>query len=80
MMGDKRCIAVRRVPSGGKAISPASSGMGVAVAMRGKVANGAIRWATEIFRDFGDVACVNADLADVDGVLIIMAEQNKPGT
>ena len=71
------CVGIRRVPFGGKAISPASSAKGLSEKLAGKSAAGACRWATETFAKFGDVAAVDADLIEAeDGTLVLMADQN----
>lgn len=80
----KPCIGIRRVPSGGKAISPASSAKGLSEKLAGKSVSGACRWATEVFAKYHDASEVNAALEEVDGVLILPVrlkqKQNEPGT
>jgi hypothetical protein len=71
----KPCIAMRRVPSGGKKISPASSAKGLSEKLEGKAVAGAIRWATEVFADYADTAKVDRDLIEVDGALIMLVKR-----
>ena len=76
----KKVVGIKRVPSGGKAISPASSAKGLSEKLAGKSVAGACRWATETFSGYADSARVNADLEEVDGTLILPLEQaaSKP--
>jgi len=71
---------IKRVPSGGKAISPASSAKGLSEKLAGKSVAGACRWATEAFSRFKDASQVDSDLIEVEGTLILPLEQNKPET
>jgi hypothetical protein len=65
------CVGIKRVPAGGRAISPASSAKGLSEKLAGKSVSGACRWATEIFAVYEDAAQVNADLVEIDGALIL---------
>jgi hypothetical protein len=76
-LNGKDCVGIRRVPSGGKAISPASSAKGLSEKLSGKSVAGACRWATETFTKFGDAAAVDTDLIETDdGTLVLMVGQN----
>ena len=76
----KDVIGIKRVPSGGKAISPASSAKGLSEKLAGKSVAGACRWATEQFACFKDAAGVDRDLMEIDGTLILPVERNKTET
>ena len=73
----KNVVGIKRVPTGGKAISPASSAKGLSEKLAGQSVSGACRWATEVFAGYADSARVNADLEEVDGALILPLEQNE---
>lgn len=74
----KDCLGIRRVPTGGKAISPASSAKGLSEKLAGKSVAGACRWATDVFAGFKDASSVDGDLIETDdGTLILMLEQNE---
>lgn len=70
----KPCVGIKRVPSGGRAISPASSAKGFSEKLAGQSVSGACRWSTEAFAGFRDAGRLNADLEEVDGALILPLE------
>ena len=71
----QKVVGIKRVPSGGKAISPASSAKGLSEKLAGQSVAGACRWATEVFAGYADSARVNSDLEEIDGALILPLEQ-----
>ena len=70
----KPCVGIKRVPSGGRAISPASSAKGYSEKLAGQSVSGACRWATEVFAGYRVASHLNADLEEVDGALILPLE------
>lgn len=68
----EKCVAIRRVPNGGFAISPHSSEKGKLEAMKGQSLSGNIRRACDLFNDLDGASQPLGGLIDADGVMVLL--------
>ena len=73
----KPCVAVRRVPTGGYAISPASSEKGKAERVKGQSIAGNIRRACDLFGHLDGAWQPLGGLIDLGGVMVLIKEAGE---